>query len=408
MISGEETLRSASKKRLLILLHAGFLFIGIITVLLGQILPILSGKLALDDREAGYLFVAQFSGSLTGAAFYNRIIRKFGYLPMLAGFFCLMAGGCAALNFDSRILCAAAIFLYGIGIGATIPAVNLLIVELNREKSSSALNIINFFWGFGAILCKPFIDAVGSPDSILLPTVFLSFAFLLLGAAFATSVFEEKVDRDENFSSVAPPIWTTRTAWLIAAFNFLHIGIESSVGGWITTYESRLTHDAANNWLSAAVAFFGFLVFGRAVAPLLFRFLDDNAVLFCNLIIMATGIVLILRTENSSFLLVGAATLGFGSSSVFPTNMSRFTKIFGARATENAAPLFIFGSLGGAFTTWLVGFTSTASGSLRAGFTVVLISCIFLIVLQIILIIVKSKQKFPDKISRGAKPETIL
>lgn len=385
MINGEETLQSAARKRLLFLLYAGFLLIGIITVLLGQILPVLSKRLSLNDREAGYLFVAQFVGSLFGAFFYNRIIKKFGYARLLAGGFCLMAGGCAALNSSSWALSLTAIFLYGSGIGATIPAVNLLIVELNREKSSSALSIINFFWGFGAILCKPFVDSVGSPDSILLPTVFLGLAFLLLGSAFAISDFEGNFKRDEKISLASTPIWTTRTAWLIAIFNFLHIGVESSVGGWITTYESRVLQNDARSWLSAAVVYFSFLVFGRAVAPLFFRFLSDNAVLLCSLIVMTAGIILILWTQNLSFLMFGAAILGFGTSAVFPTNMSRFTKIFGSQATGNAAPLFILGSLGGAFTTWLVGFTSTAFDGLHTGFLVVLFSCILLIVLQIIL-----------------------
>ena len=391
MTNDEESLQSGMRKRLLFLLHAGFLLIGIITVLLGQILPVLSKRLYLNDRDAGYLFVAQFAGSLLGAFFYNQIIKKFGYARLFAGGFCLIAGGCAALNSGSWILSLTAIFLCGIGIGATIPAVNLLIVELNREKSSSALSIINFFWGFGAILCKPFVDSVGAPDSILLPTVFLCLAFLLLGASFVIADFEENFKRDEKISVASTPIWTTQTAWLIAVFNFLHIGVESSVGGWITTYESRLLQNEANNWLSAAVVYFSFLVFGRAIAPIFFRFLSDNTVLLCSLIVMTAGIILILWTQNFSSLIIGAAILGFGTSAIFPTNMSRFTKIFGSQATENAAPLFILGSLGGAFTTWLVGFTSTAFDGLHTGFLVVLFSCILLIVLQIILANAKSK-----------------
>jgi fucose permease len=388
MIYGEATLHSTSRKRLLLLLHGAFLLIGIVTVLLGQILPILSRRFALDDRQAGYLFVAQFAGSLAGAFFYNRIIKKIGYLRTLAGGFCLVACGCAGLNFDAYILSSAAIFLYGVGTGLTIPAVNLLIVELNREKSSSALNTVNFFWGFGAILCKPFVDSFGSPDSILLPTFFLCAVFLLLGGAFAFLDFltlNKNFNRNRDFSDATKSIWTTQTAWLIAIFNFVHIGIESSISGWITTYESRLAPATANSWLSAAVVFFSFLVIGRAVAPLFFRFFQDNTVLLFSLAVMSAGIVLILRADSFSFLTIGAATLGFGTSTVFPTNMSRFTKIFGSQATENATPLFVLGNLGGAFTTWLVGFASTTSGSLHTGFLVILASCILLIVLQIIL-----------------------
>lgn len=383
MITGGETSQSAQKKRLLICLHAGFLLIGIITVLLGQILPILSSRLSLNDRQAGYLFVWQFAGSLVGTFFYNGTIKKFGYLKTLSGGFCLLAFGCAGLNFDSRISCSAAIFTYGIGIGLTIPAVNLLIVELRGEKSSSALNIINFFWGAGAILSKPFVDFLGSPDNILLPTVLLSCSFLVIGAAFAFSNFQENFTQSEETSVIAAPIWTTWTAWLIAVFGFVHIGIESSVGGWLTTYELRLQQTPTNNLISAAFVFFLFLVIGRGFAPLLFRFLSENTVLLSNLIIMTTGILLILWKEEFLFLIIGAAITGFGTSTVFPTNMSRFTKVFGARATQNAAPLFIFGSLGGAFTTWLVGFTSVAYNSLHAGFLCILISCIILIILQI-------------------------
>ncbi|HEY0657221.1 MAG TPA: MFS transporter, partial [Pyrinomonadaceae bacterium] len=113
--------RASAKRGLLILLHASFLLIGIITVLLGQILPVLTKRLTLNDQGAGYLFVAQFVGSLLGTFFYNRIIKKFGYKKMLFGSFFLMAFGCTGLNFDSLILSFASIFLYGLGIGLSIP-----------------------------------------------------------------------------------------------------------------------------------------------------------------------------------------------------------------------------------------------------------------------------------------------
>lgn len=386
---------SSAKKWLLVWLHVGFFLIGIVTVLLGQILPVLSARLSLDDSESSYLFIAQFAGSLTGTFFYNSIIKKFGYRKTLGGGFCLMAFGCAALGFDRQIsaAAAAAIGLYGVGIGLTIPAINLLVIELNPKKSSSVLNIINFFWGFGAISCKPFVDYVGSPASVKLPTVLLAVSLLTIGAAIWFSNLRENFEkRAEEFSGLEKPIWTTRTAWLIAVFNFVHIGIESSVGGWITTFESRLPPSAAaRGWLSAAFVFFSFLVLGRIFAAPLFRFLSEDAVLFVGLLMMSAGMILILRTENFSFLLTGAGILGLGSSSIFPTNMSRFTKIFGARATENAMPLFVFGSLGGALMTWFVGFVSTAFNNLRAGFSVILIGCFLLLILQTILACGKSK-----------------
>lgn len=379
-------------KRLLILLHAGFFFIGIITVLLGQILPVLSVRLSLNDSQAGYLFVAQFGGSLLGTFFYNRAIKKFGYLKMLSISFCLIAFGCAGLNLASLSGNLATIFVYGIGIGLAIPAINLFIVDLNPQKSSSALNIINFFWGAGAILCKPFVDFTVSPNNLLLTSLLLAGLFLLMGVVFAASNLPLHLYKEKNLGNVdSAPVWKTSTARLIALFGFIHIGIESSVGGWITTYESRTAESIFSGWLPAAVVFFLFLIIGRGIAPLFFRFLSENALLLCNLIIMTVGAILILYMENSAYLIIGTAILGFGTSSVFPTNMSRFTKTFGAGSTEKAMPLFVCGSLGGAFTTWLVGFTSTVFDSLQTGFSVILISCVLLIILQIVLMLTKSK-----------------
>ena len=115
-------LQSAINKKLTLFLHAGFVLIGILTVLLGQILPFLTAKLSLSDEQAGYFFVVQFVGSLLGTLLYNRAVKRFGYLKMLFGGFCLMAFGCAGLNFDYWILCLAAVFIYGIGLGGVIPA----------------------------------------------------------------------------------------------------------------------------------------------------------------------------------------------------------------------------------------------------------------------------------------------
>ncbi len=386
MTINDANTQKAAKKRIVILLHTGFLVIGILTVLLGQILPFLTEKLVITDEQAGYLFVAQFVGSLIGAFFYNRTIKKFGYPKMLFGGFCLMALGCCGLNFDSWLACLTSISVFGIGIGATIPAVNLLILELNREKSSAASNVINFFWGIGAISCKPFVDFVGSPDSILLPTVLLGAMLALIGAAILAANYRETaVEKTAVFDGVPAKIWTQPTAWLIAIFNFVHVGIESSVAGWMTTYEMRLTETDFKRLISAAFVYFLLLVIGRGVAPLFLRIWHEGVVVFGSLILMTLGILLILLTEDFISLTVGAAVLGFGTASVFPMNIARFTKFFGSEATKNATPLFVLGSFGGAFATWFIGYISTNFNSLRAGFSVILIFCVLLIVLQIVL-----------------------
>ncbi|MDQ6787859.1 MAG: MFS transporter [Acidobacteriota bacterium] len=381
------------------LLFFGFFLIGIVTVLIGQILPILSARLSLSDDEAGYFFVAQFVGSLAGTLLANSFVRRAGFSFVLLIGFALAAIGVFSLNSNSLPVCLGAFVLIGGGVGLTIPTINLLTIELNREKTSSALNVINFLWGCGAILCKPFVDFFRVGNNIFTPTLVLASALLLVGFAiiFLPRQTKKKTEIIESSGKSFFPVWTTATAWLIAAFNFLHIGLETGIGGWITTYAARVEPQTINQnsieWLSAASMFFLFLVAGRAFAPLFLRFLSDNVLLLSGLLIMLAGIVLLLAVGDFRFLNVGAAIAGFGSSWIFPTNMSRFVKFFGETATRRATPLFVAGSLGGAFTSYLIGFISARFNNLRLGMVVLLVSCVILIILQIILSIKGGKNK---------------
>ncbi len=389
--------QSAEKNRVALLkflLYFGFFLIGITTVLIGQILPILSARLALSDEQSGYFFVAQFGGSLAATLAANRFVRRAGFAFVLLIGFALAAVGVLLLNANSLPACLAAFVFIGGGIGLTIPSINLLTVRITPEKTSSALNRINFMWGFGAILCKPFIDffrrgAIGD-NTILTPTLTLAALLLLVGFAlgFLPTMATRKTKSSETQNKSFAPVWTTATAWLIAAFNFLHIGLETGIGGWITTYSSRLSsaEQTSFEWLSAASLFFLFLVVGRGVAPFLLRFFSDNVLLLCGLITLLIGIVILLAADDLRILQTGAAIAGLGSSAIFPTNMSRFIKIFGAEnATRRATPLFVAGSLGGALTSYLIGFVSGKFNDLRVGMFVLLAGGAILIVLQIIL-----------------------
>ncbi len=375
----------------MLFLRVGFLFTGIITVLLGQILPVLSQRLSLSDQEAGTLFICQFTGSLLGAFCYSALSVRFGYPRVLAASCVLMICGLFMLNLDAWFGCAAAISIYGLGIGLNIPTTNMFVVELDHSRSASNLSIVNFFWGFGAIISKPFVDITQTPDSIFLPTAMLAAAMALMAVLFLASdrpLAKAKTETANDLSSSS--VWTTPFAWMLAVFNFIHIGVESSVGGWITTYQDRIEGSGGAFMVSAASLFFLTLVIGRMLGPAFFRFGSEQSVIFCSLTVMILGTGVILYAGSLGMLLLGASILGFGCSVVFPTNMSRFTGAFGPGSTQKAMPLFVLGSLGGAFITWLVGYVSTHSGDLRLGFYVILGCCLSLLALNIIISMIRN------------------
>ncbi|HMP64260.1 MAG TPA: MFS transporter [Pyrinomonadaceae bacterium] len=369
-------------------LHLVFLLSGIATVLIGQVLPHFSRAFALDDLQLSYFFPAQFSGSLLGTLAIRWFSRSQRLLEStILGAF-LMSVGLLLMNAGQIGVCLTGFFVNGLGIGLTLPAINLLVIRMNPESPASSLSFLNFFWGAGAIVSKPFVDMLSGENSILLPTTLLASAIciMVLPLIVIRSPFSSpgREDNEDNPRSRAS-IWLSPFAWGLALFNFVHVGFESGMGGWLTTYTDRLTGVDHTHFISPTLVYFLCFVIGRAIAPLWFRFADENGVITVSLFVLLAGTALIIAAENLLVLGIGAAIAGLGTSAIFPTNLSRFYRRFGKDAIRDATPLFLFGTIGAATITWSMGLISKRSGDLRHGMIVLVAAMLVLIILQLYL-----------------------
>src|SRR3954467_8766621 len=79
-----------SSRRLLILLHGGFVVTGIMTTFIGPLLPVLATRWSLTDAQAGELITAQFVGSMAGVALSGILTLRRGFkFPIALGFGCM-------------------------------------------------------------------------------------------------------------------------------------------------------------------------------------------------------------------------------------------------------------------------------------------------------------------------------
>ncbi|MBK6724138.1 MAG: MFS transporter [Acidobacteria bacterium] len=368
-----------------IVLHVIFFLSGITTVLIGQVLPVLAKHFTLSDLQVSYFFPAQFAGSLLGTLLTSIAGKRNMYFAATIAGSLLMAGGIILMNVDIFTVCLLGFAINGMGIGLTLPAINMLILEANPDRAGSALSVLNFCWGLGAIVCKPFVDLFGTADHLGMTTWLLAIpiaigaaVLFLFGAGRRETTAEESWDVPDT-----TPIWTTPIAWMIAAFNFIHVGFESGIGGWLTTYTGRVPGDPLASWVSPTLLYFLFFVLGRGFAPVLFRFLNESKMLILGLFIILIGMAVILSAPTVLALSLGATIAGFGTSWIFPTNVARFSQTFGPSASRRATPLFILGTLGSALSTWLIGYISDKTGSLHSGMYVLLAAVMLLIILQI-------------------------
>ena len=119
------------------LLYVGFFTVGIGTVLIGQILPLLSQKFLLSDEQTAYFFPAQFTGSVIGTLLTGWFGKKSKFLPACFIGCVLMGIGILLLNLNFQ-MCLVGFFINGLGIGLTLPSMNILTVELNPQRTAAA------------------------------------------------------------------------------------------------------------------------------------------------------------------------------------------------------------------------------------------------------------------------------
>ncbi len=366
-----------------VLLHFSFFIVGIVTVLLGQILPILAVNLSLNDEQSGFFFTAQFGGSIIGTVATAFLIGRFGFVKTLGTAFALFIVGLIGINFGGLDVSRASVFIYGIGIGLAIPSTLMLTAALNPVKTTSALNLMSFVWGLGAIASQPFVSFLGG-GKFTFPTLLLAAVSVLFAIVYLLIFKDFAIENNSTLESNEPiSIWRNPKSWLIVAFGFCDVGIESGISGWLTSYTFRSDLPTEISWLSATPIFFAFFVLGRGIAAIVARFLSNNQIISTSLIITFLGTILLIFSGGWQTIFLSAAILGLGLAAVFPTNMARFTETFGAAANSKTVPLFVMGSVGSIVITFLIGFVSNQyANSLKAGLVVLLGASIVLLILQ--------------------------
>jgi len=363
------------------LLHAGFVITGVVTTMLGPLLPVLSSRWGLTDARAGDLFTAQFSGSTLGVLGSSWLMARRAHRgSLLFGLGLLAAGslGLLAGTWQGGMVAALA---FGVGLGFAIPTTNLLIAELNPEKRAAALSLVNFSWTVGAAACPFFVSALlrinrtgylpyGIAVSLLLVAVGLSRVSFPAVAATAKKI-------------VAPAGWWRRpSAFLLGSLFFLYVGTEAALGGWIATFAQRMAAGVGTLWVLMPSIFWIALLLGRGGTPLLLRTIPEMKVAHYGLGLSIAGVSALLAARGLLTVAAGVSLAGLGLASIYPIAISTLSQKFGETASRIAGVMFALAGAGGSILPWLIGYTSTLSGNLKFGLLVPLLSCSLMLIMN--------------------------
>ena len=373
-------------RNLLILLFAGFILIGIATVIIGPMLPLFIQRWSLDDRQAGLFFTVQFTAAMIGVGMSSALSAWRGYRPALILGYVLTAAGLAALNAGSHRLALVSTASFGCGYGLVIPGTNLLVAEAGGKRSASLLNLLNFTWGVGAVACSPLVLLAlkHAQVPILLAGLGISGGLMVLGVVLASFGGERHGEIAKAAGVGAIDVGFGATVALAALF-FIYVAMETSVGGWAAELAKRLAKGSSGMTTLAPMFFYTGLMSGRAFAPLVLLRVPERRLVLGALALSALGTTIVMTSSTLTVAVVGVFLAGLGCASLYPIYIAWLSRWYGARAKHIGGILFALASLGGAAGPWLVGAVSKYSGNLRMGLLVPLVSAVTMICLVLLL-----------------------
>jgi len=347
---------------------------GMVTVMLGPLLPALTIRWQLQDAQAGTLFTAFFVGQLLGAWFATRNLR----LSLLYGA-AFSAVGTIAIAWTSFHGAHLALFAAGFGLSLGITAGNVVAGTATAHRAR-ALALFNVSWSLGAIACPALVHLCGPANINLF--FFITAAFALFGGISIATLSRDLTMTRQTETSSAPKALLPLPLSLLALFAssmLLYLGNENSLGGWLPSFAARNT--SALTASTIALLFWLSEFIGRILMGSLLHHISEAALYRISLpILFFTQAALLLAPHPSRAVILSATILtGLSLAPLYPLIVAFLLERTGRH--PRLGQLFAFASLGGASLPWLTGVVSTHFRSLRAGLLVPMAGILLLLLL---------------------------
>ncbi len=345
------------------LLHLGFALTGVGTVLLGSILPRLSAQWHLRDKDAGLLLLVQFATSASGALLVRRNLWKALALRLRADWRRSDQYFSAATKSLARVwrLWTRPWLGHDVDQHAHRPALS--------TAHGSCARLAQFFLERG----RGGLPSAGRPISA--PCRQQHRLWPWSGCwrfPFAPATAAGRPRRHASRRPDAGPAPTGMQRGddhpLFCALAFLYVGIEASIGNWMSTYATRATAWTFAGSTLAVALFWAALLFGPSDHTSNFGLGAGT----CSL--SSVGV----RHHSRRVIAAGGAPPAHhprrigsqraGAGALVPAHSGAVPGEIGG--SRNAGWVFAVAGLGGAVLSWLTGTISSGTGSLRIGLMV--------------------------------------
>ncbi len=364
--------------------YAAIFVFGIVMALVGAVMPVLSGRVALDLGDIGTVFLVSNAAMLVAAMLTGPAIDRFGLKPPLALGGALVAVALVGIASASSLgTLLPVVALLGFGGGGLNVGANTLVADLHDDpdRKASALNMLGVFFGFGALL-MPF--AIGA---------LLSRAGLggLLAAGAVLSAIAAAIAAAPRFPAPKQAHGVPFSAMrrfaampLVLAFAFLlffQSGNEFVLGGYVSTFMTRELAMSLSGASYLLAAYWGAVMLARVFLSRLLLHVSASRTVLASAMVAAGATLIVAVAPGVAVAIAGVLVTAVAVAGIFPTVLGLAGAAFRDHSGTVFGILFTVALSGGMLMPWIAGHLAEAAG-LRAVFVLVAANFVVITVLN--------------------------
>ena len=347
------TLLDVKKENVSLLARIYFIFFvfGMMSTVLGAILPSLGEEYGLSQTVRGSLLSAHQLGNLI-AVFASGVLpyaigRKLN--TVLLGSFAAVGLVVITLTGNPLILLPA-FLITGIGRGTMSTITNVVVGE-NAGNKAAGLNLLHAVFAIGAFL-SPFMVILFMPIGWRTEPLVIMAVMIIALVLIATSKLSSHRSRKEKDGTGFP---STFTFWINTFIMFFYLCCEASMMGWLVTYFGSLGYSAAFSTAMQSLLWLGVMLFA-----------------FFFLLISPVGTVL------KVIAVLGA---GLSMSGIYPTTLSTMDRSYNS-STSATGICIGTASIGAIIMPIIIGHAADNAG-VAAGFSSIGIPVAIMVMLMV-------------------------
>jgi fucose permease len=355
-----------SSKATIILSCIVFVALGILTATIGPILPDLARNTLSTLEAVGSIFTAIFLGAFLAQIGAGTLTDKYGPRPVLIAGIVIMSAGMLGVTFSNSLpLMLASGLLAGLGHGAVDISVNLLAARVFQERSTAAVNLVNFFFGVGAVVGPALASFTINRWNTGVPVIWVGIGIVMLCIPFITLFLLSPTSKTVKVSvSNKETFYRSPLLWIAGLILFLYVGSENGMGGWTGTYLQQSTSISADRAALIVSGFWMTLTLGRLLGAYLgTRWTSDRLMLVSLIGSVVGGTMLAFTTGNLTLTIAAVLVTGLFFGPVYPTTFSISASLFKESSGKAAGMIVALASLGGMLLPPLQGVVLTRFGN---------------------------------------------